>query len=70
MFSLANKSAIITGAASGIGKAVAIVFAKQGADAHLLDMNEVGLAEAVSAIKKEGGKGVAHKADVTNQSPR
>lgn len=67
MFSLTNKSAIITGAASGIGKAVAIVFAKQDADVHLLDMNEEGLAEAVSAIEKEGGKGLAHKADVTNQ---
>jgi NAD(P)-dependent dehydrogenase (short-subunit alcohol dehydrogenase family) len=67
MFSLANKSAIITGAASGIGKSVAIVFAKQGADVHLLDMNEEGLAEAVSAIEKEGGKGLAHRADVTSQ---
>jgi 2-keto-3-deoxy-L-fuconate dehydrogenase len=68
MFSLENKTAIITGAASGIGKAVAIVFAKQDADVHLLDMNEEGLAEAVSTIKKEGKKGTAHQADVTNQS--
>jgi len=68
MFSLTNKTAIITGAASGIGKAIAIIFAKQGADVHLLDMNEEGLAEAVSAIEKENGKGSAHTADVTNQS--
>lgn len=68
MFSLTNKTAIITGAASGIGKAIAIIFAKQGADVHLLDMNEKGLAEVVSAIEKENGKGLAHTADVTNQS--
>ena len=40
MFSLQNKTAIITGAGSGIGKAVALLFAKQGRTWHALDINE------------------------------
>ncbi len=67
MFNLKNKTAIITGSASGIGKSVAIVFAKQGAIVHLLDMNEAGLTEAVNEIKGQGGNAVQHLADVTNQ---
>jgi NAD(P)-dependent dehydrogenase (short-subunit alcohol dehydrogenase family) len=68
MFSLKNKTAIITGAASGIGKAVAIVFAKQGADVHLLDLNEQALAATASEIKMQNGKAIPHKADVTDQA--
>lgn len=68
MFNLTNKIAIITGAASGIGKAVATVFAKQGAMVHLLDMNEAGLTEAVNEIKAQGGNAEQHLADVTNQA--
>ncbi|MBC7889459.1 MAG: SDR family oxidoreductase [Ferruginibacter sp.] len=67
MFNLTNKITVITGAASGIGKAVAIVFAKQGATVHLLDMNEAGLMEAVTEIKEQGGNAEQHLADVTNQ---
>ncbi len=67
MFSLKNKSAIITGAASGIGKAIAIIFAKQGAAVHLLDMNEQGLQETVQEILEQDGTAKAYVADVTNQ---
>lgn len=67
MFSLKNKTAIVTGAASGIGKAVAKLFAKQEADLYLLDINEKILAETVAEIKNNYGKAVGHKADVTNQ---
>ena len=67
MFSLKNKTAIITGAASGIGKAVALVFAKQGATVHLLDMNETGLAEAVKEIGETVASAEYHVADVTSQ---
>lgn len=67
MFSLKDKTAVITGSASGIGKAIAVLFAQQGAMVHLLDMNEAGLAEAVSEIKEVGGNAAYHFADVSNQ---
>lgn len=68
MFSLINKKAVVTGAASGIGKAIAIVFAKQGAQVELLDMNEQGLQETAKEITGAGGTAQPHMADVTNQS--
>jgi 2-keto-3-deoxy-L-fuconate dehydrogenase len=68
MFSLKNKTAVITGAASGIGMAVATVFAKQGAAVHLLDLNAAALDAAVAEIKNAGGNAFAHQLDVTDQS--
>jgi len=68
MFSLKDKTAVVTGAASGIGRSVALVFARQGAMVHLLDMNEEGLAEVVASIEKENGKAMSHLTDVTNQA--
>ncbi len=67
MFSLQNKKAVITGAASGIGKAIAQLFAKQGAQVYLLDLNEEGLASAVAEINAAGGKAVPHKLQVDAQ---
>jgi NAD(P)-dependent dehydrogenase (short-subunit alcohol dehydrogenase family) len=68
MFSLKNKIAVVTGAASGIGKAVATLFAQQGAMVHLLDMNEAGLISAVEDIQQLGGEAAFHVVDVTNQA--
>jgi 2-keto-3-deoxy-L-fuconate dehydrogenase len=68
MFDLSNKTAVITGAASGIGQAVALLFAQQGARVHLLDMNEQGLAETLDQITQKGGVAEQHLADVSNQS--
>ena len=68
MFSLTKKTAVITGAASGIGRATAIVFAKQGATVHLIDLNISSLEEVVSEIKMAGGNAIAHPLDVTNQA--
>ena len=65
MFELTNKIAAITGAGSGIGKAVAELFAQQGATVHLLDLNAEALNAAVTAI---GHKALAHPVDVTNQA--
>lgn len=67
MFSLNNRRAVITGGASGIGKAVAILFAKQGATVHLLDMNEDALAAAIAEINATGGNAKGHKVHVDNQ---
>ena len=55
MFSLINKTAIITGGGSGIGKAICILFAKQGASVYLLDIDEKGSSETVEQIRKGGG---------------
>jgi len=67
MFSLKNKTAAITGGASGIGRAVTIAFAKQGATVHLLDLNTTALDEVVGEMKNAGGNAVAHQLDVVNQ---
>jgi len=67
-FRLDNKNAIITGAASGIGKAIAIRFAAVGAKVHLLDTNRELLNEALTEIEAEGWFASAHYCDVTDQS--
>ncbi len=67
MFDFTNNTTVVTGAASGIGKAVATLFGQQGAHVHLLDMNQEGLDGAVQEITGAGGNATAHLADVTNQ---
>lgn len=67
MFQLSGKIAVITGSGSGIGKAVALIFAKQGAEVHLIDLNEEGISTTAQEIKNENGKAVAHVCDVTSQ---
>ena len=67
MFQLNKKVAVVTGSGSGIGKAVALLFAKQGAEVHLVDLNEEGINTTAEEIKKENGKAVAHVCDVTSQ---
>jgi 2-keto-3-deoxy-L-fuconate dehydrogenase len=67
MFSLQNKNIVITGAGSGIGKAVALVFAKQGGIVHVTDINEEQAKNVVKEIEAAGGKAFAHAADVSDQ---
>jgi 2-keto-3-deoxy-L-fuconate dehydrogenase len=68
MFRLDNKTAIITGGGSGIGKAIAVVFAKQGASVHILDMDEQGATNVVKEIATDGGKAQFYKCDVSKQA--
>src|SRR5258708_26888661 len=70
MFSLQHKHAAITGAGSGIGKAVALLLARQGATVHVIDVNETQAAEVVKEIEGAGGKASAPGADVSNQQRR
>jgi NAD(P)-dependent dehydrogenase (short-subunit alcohol dehydrogenase family) len=67
MFSLVNKKAVITGAASGIGKAIALLFAKQGASVHILDSNLPAALEVVKEVVSAGGNARAYACDVSNQ---
>ena len=61
---LQNKKAIVTGAASGIGKAIAKQFAIEGAEVAILDINDAAMAAVVSEIAQQGGKAHAVHCDV------
>jgi NAD(P)-dependent dehydrogenase (short-subunit alcohol dehydrogenase family) len=62
---LAGKSAIITGAGRGIGKATALMFAREGADVLVPDLDRTGSEAAAKEILALGRKGVAMQMDVT-----
>jgi len=62
---LEGKVAVITGAADGIGRATAILFAREGAKLVLADVNEQGLRESLSLIIKEGGEAIIRRTDVS-----
>ena len=47
-----DKKVVVTGAASGIGKAIALRFAEAGASVLLLDVNPEGLAEALGCLER------------------
>lgn len=65
MKNLENKVAIITGGASGIGKAIALLYASEGAKIVISDINEEGGNEAVAEIKSKGGEAIFVKADTS-----
>lgn len=62
---LKDRVAIVTGAASGIGRAIARALAVEGARVAILDVNEAGAGETVEAIQKAGGEAFAVRTDVT-----
>lgn len=62
---LENKVAIITGAANGIGREEAILFAKNGAKVVVTDINEEALQETVQAIRTQGGEAIGIRHDVS-----
>lgn len=67
MLSLKNKVALITGGGSGIGRAIAITFARQGASVHITDVNEQQSQEVVKEIKAAGGDAHFHACNVADQ---
>ncbi len=67
MFQLKGKIAVVTGAGSGIGKAVALLFAKQGGEVHVMDLKEEDCSTTVMEIQVNNGKAIAQICDVTTQ---
>ena len=63
---LKDKVALITGAGSGIGRASALKFAREGAKVVAVDIQEEGNAETVASIRAEGGAATAVDANVTD----
>ena len=64
---LQNKTAVVTGGGSGIGRAIAQVYAKNGAKVSIIDFNADQGAETVELIKKDGGQAVFFQCDVSSQ---
>lgn len=64
--SIAGRVVFLTGAASGIGRATAHVFAREGAKVALSDVNAAGAAEVAAAVRAEGGDTRAWALDVTD----
>jgi 2-keto-3-deoxy-L-fuconate dehydrogenase len=62
---LAGRTAIVTGAGSGIGRASALLFAKEGAFVALVDRDRAGLQETLTAIDGGQGEASVHVGDVS-----
>ena len=61
----AGKTIVITGAASGIGRATALIFAREGANVVCADKNEDGARETASQVNSKGSQALAVTTDVT-----
>lgn len=67
---LAGKVAIVTGASSenGIGRAIAVVFAREGAKVALADIEETGGKQAVESIRRDGGEAIFCRTDISRSN--
>ncbi|TKC02404.1 SDR family NAD(P)-dependent oxidoreductase [Pedobacter cryotolerans] len=66
MFSLNGKKAIVTGAGSGIGQAIATILAKQGAEVHIIELGLEQASATLEKIKTTGGTAYSYACDVAN----
>jgi NAD(P)-dependent dehydrogenase (short-subunit alcohol dehydrogenase family) len=64
MSSLKDKAALVTGGGSGIGRATALIFAREGARLAIADLNRNGAEETVAMIEKAGGQAFSVECDV------
>ena len=67
-FDLTGKTAVVTGAGSGIGQSIAQTFAEQGATVHILELNQEAGQDTVATIQARGGTASVHACDVSHQS--
>jgi 3-hydroxybutyrate dehydrogenase len=68
MNSLQGKTAIVTGAASGIGKAIALIYAQAGAAVAIADLNQEGADAVAREIEAAGGRAMGVAMDVTDEA--
>ncbi|MDX1617886.1 MAG: SDR family oxidoreductase [Balneolaceae bacterium] len=66
-FSLADKTAVVTGGGKGIGRGIARLFARKGADIHILERDESSGQEAVDVIREASGEAHHYDVDVGEQ---
>ncbi|MBO8193388.1 SDR family oxidoreductase [Streptomyces oryzae] len=67
-YDLTGRTALVTGAASGIGRATAVLLAQAGAAVHCADRDEKALAHTTDLITQSGGDAWAHPLDVTDRA--
>src|SRR5207249_2691592 len=66
MFDLRGKTAVVTGAGSGIGEAIAVLFAEQGARVLAFDISESAAGAVVAKLKSRGGDALPFVCDVAD----
>lgn len=67
MFSLKNKKAVVTGGGSGIGQAIAVQLAANGAEVHILEITKQNGQETLGKIQSAGGNAKVYACDVSKQ---
>ncbi|MEW1641330.1 SDR family NAD(P)-dependent oxidoreductase [Streptomyces sp. NPDC091219] len=67
-YDLTGRTAFVTGAASGIGRASAVLLAEAGATVHCADRDAPGLHDTATLIKDKGGTAHVHHLDVTDRT--
>ena len=68
IFSLKNKVIIITGGSSGIGRAISILFAQQGAEVHIFDLQSPLSDDTISEVQQFNKNSKFHAVDITNET--